>query len=222
MIRARILLVDDHTAFLDGLHAALTMFPHIEVAGTARSFSEAITKLSEPSFEADIILTDYSIGSEHDGIELCKEAKSLRKELRVVVLTMHHSNALRFRAERAGVDHYLEKTIPIEQIVEQLDVVMRGDRPRLIQHNGESGVESATVNTSHELSTREIEILRLIACEELTTKQIAERLNRSVQTIETHRAHLFQKLDVASVVGLVKYAMSNGLCTKHDNHSGNA
>ncbi len=222
MIRARLLLVDDHSAFLDGLHAALSLFPHIEVAGTARSFSEAITKLSEPSFKADIILTDYSIGSEHDGIELCKEAKRLRQEQRVVLLTMHHSNALRFRAERAGVDHYLEKTIPIEQIVEQLDVVMRSDNARLLQHNGQHAAESSTVDTSQELSAREIEILHLIACEELTTKQIAERLYRSVQTIETHRAHLFQKLDVASVVGLVKYAMSNGLCTNHDNHSGNA
>lgn len=225
MIRARILLVDDHTAFLDGLHAALTMFPHIEIAGTARSFSEAIAKLSEPSFTADIILTDYSIGAEHDGIELCKEVKRLRQELRVVLLTMHNSNALRFRAERAGVDHYLEKTIPIEQIVEQLDIVMRGDRPRLIQHNGEHGVaagDGSAVDTTHELSARELEILYLIAWEELTTKQIAERLHRSIQTIETHRAHLFQKLDVASVVGLVKYAMSNGLCTNHDNHSGNA
>lgn len=223
MHSVRVFLVDDHEALLDGLHAALSMFPHIEVSDVASSFDEAMAKLTHPSFSADIILTDYSIGSEHDGIELCKEAKSLRKELRVVVLTMHHSNALRFRAERAGVDHYLEKTIPIEQIVEQLDIMMRGDRPRLLLHDSESGVENAIVDTSHELSARELEILRLIACEELTTKQIAERLHRSIQTIETHRAHLFHKLDVASVVGLVKYAMSLGLCSggPGNDHSGN-
>lgn len=223
MNRVRLFLVDDHKAVLDGLYAALSMYPHLNLIGKASSYDEAISTITHPSFAADVIITDYTLDSERDGVELCREAKRLRPEQRVVLLTMHQSNALHFRAQRAGVDHYLEKTTPVELIVKQLNALISGDILELSRYDSEISAAAPITDTAHELSAREIEVLHLIACEELTTKQIAERLCRSVQTIETHRAHLFQKLDVASVVGLVKYAMSNGLCTGNGAHySGNA
>lgn len=217
-----IFLVDDHNALLDGLQAAFSAVPNIMVVGTASSYDQALHQISDASFSADIIVTDHALGSARDGIDLCKEAKRLKPSQRVVLLTMHHSSELRYRAQRAGVDHYMEKSLPIEQIVEQLEAVMRGDQPYLQMFEESLDEDVTTTGVSHELSNREIEILYLIACEELTTRQIAERLCRSVQTIETHRSHLFQKLDVASVVGLVKYAMSRGICTNNDHYSGNA
>lgn len=222
MNSVRLFLVDDHKAILDGLHAALSMYPNLDVTDKAASYDEAMSKITHPTFAADIIITDYTLGSEHNGIELCREAKRIRPDQRVVLLTMHQSDALLFRAQRAGVDHYLEKTTPVEQIVEQLNALMRGDIVELSRYVSARSEPASTTDTAHELSAREIEILHLIACEELTTKEIAERLCRSVQTIETHRAHLFRKLDVASVVGLVKYAMSNGLCTGDVSYSGSA
>lgn len=216
-------IVDDHRALLDGLQAALSAFSHISIVGDAVSYDEALEKLSDPSFSADIILTDHALGTEFNGLDLCRAAKLLRPEQRVVLLTMHNSDALRYRALRARIDCYIVKSSPIHEIVAHLDDVICGNETAdNLSSVGDAAVSPALATT--ELSTRELEVLWLITSEELTTKQIAERLCRSVQTIEAHRAHLFQKLGVDSVVGLVKYAMSIGLCSglPNNDHSGNA
>jgi DNA-binding NarL/FixJ family response regulator len=217
-----IFLVDDHQVVLDGLRAALSTYAHVRVDGTASSYDEAMTSISDPAFKSEIIVTDHAIGSGLDGLDLCRTSKILRPQQRVALLTMHSHDAIRYRAQRAGVDVFIPKSTPVSIIVAELDNLASNHASTDQRRSAYDNSSSSPTTPTTELSARELEVLQLIVCEELTTKQIAERLHRSVQTIESHRAHLFQKLGVDSVVGLVKYAMMIGMSDGHKDHSGNA
>lgn len=219
----RLFLVDDHHVLLDGLCSALGGYQHIHIAGTASSYDNALEQISDSAFCADIVVTDYFLGSRYDGIDLCRAVKSNRPSQLVALLTSHDSEALRFRAQRAAVDCFITKSTSVNEIVDLLDALM-DNKFALDSHPSTNDAAGLPLSFSTELSFRELEVLRLITCEELTTKQIAERLHRSIQTIEAHRARMFQKLGVDSVVGLVKYAMSINLCDeqREGDHSGNA
>lgn len=197
----RIFLVDDHAVLLDGLIAALTLFPSIKVVGKAASAEEALPLIRAMRDDIDVVVTDHSM-AEMDGVTMCETLKREHQKPKVVLLTAHSVPEVAFKASRKGVDRVLLKSTSIDKLVDNiLETVHQIEAIVLPSPGFETSV---TENLG--LTKTELMILMMIADEELTTREIAEKLFRSVHTIERHRKSIMLKLGVHNTAGLVNFA----------------
>ena len=178
----RIFLVDDHAVLLEGLVAALGMFSSVKVVGTAMSAEEGLVKIREHRDAIDVVVTDHSM-SGMDGVAMCEILKRDGAVPRVVLLTMHAVPEVAFRAIRKGVDRVVPKSMSIDKVVENIIAVFeQTDGPTIA-----SGSVEAVTAENPGLTKTELLILKMIAIDELTTREIAEKLFRSAHTVERHR-----------------------------------
>ena len=210
----RVLLVDDHQIFREGLRSMIEKNPGITVVGEAESGKTAIELARE--LLPDIVIMDI-VMPEMNGIETTRHLAESLPQIKIIGLSMHDD--VRFAAEMlmAGASGFLLKDCAFKELVDAINTVQGGERIYLSPKTREGMIRdyiSLLSKGSHSavsaLSAREREVLRFIA-EGKSTKEIAANLGVSVKTIETHRLNIMGKLEIKNVAELVKYAIRQGL-----------
>ncbi|MEQ8473377.1 MAG: response regulator transcription factor [Marinoscillum sp.] len=207
----RLLLVDDHELFLEGIVSLLEDDPQLQIIGTACSGRDALTKITADP--PDIVLTDLNM-PEMNGIELVKELKQKYPEIKIIVLTMHDDRPTVTEIMMAEAEGYVLKNTDRKELLKAITRVADGSTYYcnavmsiiLDKYKAERKKEIQEVN----LTDREKEILQLIA-QEKSSEEIAEELFISRRTVETHRKNILKKTEVKSVVGLLKFGFKMGL-----------
>ncbi|HZU00593.1 MAG TPA: response regulator transcription factor [Ktedonobacteraceae bacterium] len=214
MTKIHILLADDHTILRAGLKMMLNAQPDMEVVGEASDGRQAITETQR--LQPDIILMDITM-PEMNGIEATRQIKKLVPESRILILTMHEHDEYVFQALRAGASGYMLKEAADTELISALHIIQSGQfylspmAQSVLVGDYLQRVRIGEEKDSYSsLTEREREILKLIA-EGYTNNQIAERLVISPKTVDTHRTHIMDKLNLHSRAELVKYAMRRGL-----------
>ncbi len=209
--RIRLLLADDHPVVRKGILSCLMRQPGLEVVGEAGDGDEALAKAKE--LTPDLVLMDVDM----PGLNGLAVTEVLRKELpqiRVLILSMHSSPEYAMRTMEAGARGYVLKEASPEELVRAIQTVNAGDSyfsPDVAQAVLNRYVqETPDAAAGERISHREKEVLIQIA-EGLSNKEIACRLGVGVRTVETHRERIMRKLNIHSVAGLTKYAISKGL-----------
>ena len=207
-----VLIVDDHQIVIDGIISMLSTNKRFVVKNFAHTAEEAWALISVNSHDYDLVITDISLAGK-TGIRLCREVKNLDHRIKVLILTMHNDVACVKEALACEADGYLLKNNGRDDFLRALDsLIERGSCfsheivPLLYQEVNQSRLKQPDVKLTH----REQEVLELILLE-LTSREIAEKLFISKQTVDSHRISLMEKTGSKSVVGLIKYAIRNRL-----------
>ena len=211
------MVVDDHAIVLHGLKELINNEPDLEVTLTADSAERALEILREHL--PDIVVTDISLPG-LSGLELIKELTRLRPGLPTLVLSMHDELVHGERALRAGAKGYLVKQEAPENVIKAIRKLLSGERylsermQSLLAQKVRGRLPTQPPSVLSSLTDREHEIFRLIGIG-LGTSEIAAKLNRSVKTIEAHRANLKQKLGLRNAHELNRFA-ANWADREHD------
>jgi len=211
MEQIKILIADDHEVIHNGIRDILRTSGRYKIIGHAYNGKEAIEKALQ--LQPDIVFMDISMPL-INGIEATKEIKKKLTGTKVIALTQHEENEYVFQFLKAGGDGYLLKNSKKEHFADAIEAVLKNRR----YISGELAEQLMNVSISNNpgnegpeavhLTRREIEIIRMIA-DEKSNQEIADQLNISLRTVETHRRNLMQKLKVKSVVSMLKYAAAN-------------
>ncbi|MFQ5718051.1 MAG: response regulator [Acidobacteriota bacterium] len=210
----RVFIADDHTLFRQGVRRLLEDTEIAEVIGEAADGADAVRKVVECS--PDVVLMDISM-PHLNGIEATRQILKKTPEQRILILTMHDNEKYIGQILRAGAAGYLLKDTPSNDFLSAIKAVHRGDSylspsvSRKILDGLFQDRESRGRRTGVDLLTpREREILTLLA-EGKSNREIAELLFISPKTVDVHRTNIMKKLDIHSIVQLVKYAIHQGL-----------
>lgn len=210
----RVLVVDDHTLFRQGIVGLLDSQPDIEVVGQASDAQggmEAALRLLP-----DILLMDVSMPGV-SGLDAASEIKDRCPSVRILILTIHDREDYLYRALRAGASGYVLKGADIHDLLTAVRTAHQGEiylypsvTKKLVGEYLRQARSDEDDPTRGRLSGREREILRFIA-EGKTTAEIATALFLSPHTVQSHRDHIMAKLDLHSRTALIKYAIAKGL-----------
>jgi DNA-binding NarL/FixJ family response regulator len=214
----RIVLVDDHAMFRQGVKGILEEFEDLEVVGEVGD-GLALLKLLK-KLTPQMVILDISMPHLR-GIEAILEVKSIAPQVKVLILSMHKGTDYVYHAISAGADGYLLKEDADTELFAAIKTIRQGRHyispllsgeltHDLIQahHKGQEPTPSEP------LTTREREVLKLIA-EGTSNKKIADLLCISVRTVERHRANIIRKLNIKQTANLVKYAIRKGYTSPH-------
>lgn len=211
MTKIKILIADDHTMFLQGIISLLEQEPNIEIVGKAVNGLKALQVIEQ--IPVDLLILDISM-PEMDGIELSKILKKKFPAIKILVVSTHSNVSIISRLIRIGVNGYLLKNAEKAELLKAINTIASGDNyfseETEEKHLSNNLRIEKQVSTLTELSSREKEILVLIA-HEYNTAEIAEKTFISLNTVNTHRKNLLSKLNAKNTAGLVKYAVENGL-----------
>ncbi|MGA8656385.1 MAG: response regulator transcription factor [Chthoniobacterales bacterium] len=205
----RILIVDDHPVFRIGLADLVSQQPDLVVCGHADAAPAALERMR--ALKPDLAIVDISLGGTN-GIELIKMMKAEVPRLPILVLSVHDESLYALRALRAGALGYLMKAEAVQHVVAAIRRVLEGKifvTPRFADHlifKSIQSVESGSGDPVDQLSDREIEVLELLGKGE-NTRSVAKLLNLSVKTIETHRAHIKEKLGLKDSSEMIRFAI---------------
>lgn len=207
----KVIVVDDHQMFIDGISELIKGMPEIEIVGEANNGVDLIDLLSKQA--ADVILMDVNM-PKMDGYEATKKLVSEYPETKVIMLTMHDSSAYIQKLIKAGASGYILKNTGKAELQAAIETVADGETyySQKVTQRIMQGLQKKEKqkNAVVELTDREKDVLKLIA-EEFTTHEIADKLCISHHTVESHRKNLIAKLGVRNIAGLVKYAVENGV-----------
>jgi two-component system response regulator NreC len=214
MSKIRIFLVDDHQLVRDGIKALLISDDTIEILGEASSGQECFVKIA--GSPPDILLLDISL-PDTNGIEITRKVTESYPSTRVLILSMYTNEDFIFNAVKAGARGYLPKNTSREELLTAIHTIHNGEeffadtisRIMLKSYVRRAKEDDAAAQGGPvPLTTREIEILKLFA-EGFINKEISDRLDISIRTVETHKNHIMKKLELKSTVELIKYAIRN-------------
>lgn len=206
----RVIVADDHTLFRAGLIRMLGSFAGIRIVAEAADAAGVVAAVERE--EAELLILDLSMPGAH-GVSLIEDVHKRRPALPILILTMHDEPALTKQVLRAGASGYVTKNADPEILAEAVARVSQGGR-----YVAPGIAESLAFDFSDEdrgraeqLTAREFEILRMIAQEGLSLKEIADRLGVSPKTVTSHKANLMVKLEVANNVELIRYVVDRNL-----------
>lgn len=208
-MKTRIMLVDDHRMFREGIAALIAGRHDMEFAGGAGNGREALVLVGE--LAPDLVVMDVGM-PEMNGIETVRLIRDAHPGIRVIALSAHREHRVIVDMLQAGASGYILKESPFGEFVEAVHAAAEGrvfispaaSGPlvmELLRSSPERGDSAFSVLTS-----RELEILQAVS-EGKSTKEIASVLALSVKTVETHRQQIMDKLDIHSVAELTKYAI---------------
>lgn len=211
--RINIMLADDHDIVRDGVKAILSGNSDLEVIAEASSAKEVLDMLHHVF--PDVLVLDISL-PDQSGIELLPNILHMKPTLPVLILSMHNNEEYIISAIKAGAKGYLPKNIPARELTDAIRRLHAGEeyfgeaisevlRKALMRKLEKEEKPDPAIEP---LSQREKEVLQLY-CEGLTNQEIADRLFISIRTVETHKTHIMQKLELRTTVELVKYAIRN-------------
>ena len=206
-----ILLADDHVLLRNGLKLLINQEPDMDVIGGSNNGKEAINLVQE--LKPDIILMDISMPI-MNGLEATKLILKNDKNTKVIILTMHESDEYIFEIFESGALGCLIKRTAHEHIMTAIRSVYKGNVfispsvSRGVINNFVANPENKQFFNKKILSKRELEVVKLIA-EGKSTNQISKQLHISEKTIDSHRTHIFKKLDIHNAVELTRYAIKN-------------
>jgi two-component system response regulator NreC len=214
MRKIKLLVADDHKIFRQGIKKLLEEEPDLQVAGEAADGRDAVKKATE--LKPDVILMDITM-STLNGLEATKQIKKVLPDVRVIMVTMHKNEEYVLQSFQAGASGYILKEGAVEELVSAIRSIHQ-DKSFLSPSISKTLIsaylrkmETGKTQTPFDLLTdREREVLQLIA-EGYTNREVAKALFISVKTVEAHRAHIMQKLNIHDIAKLVKYAIQKGL-----------
>jgi len=213
MKKIRVLIAEDHTIVRQGLVALLRSEPEIEVAGEASDGFEAVEMAKK--LLPDIVLMDIAMRN-LNGLEATRKIKKLFPHIKVLVLTMYENEEWIFQVLKAGASGYLIKDSAMTDLTSAIRALSRGDSflsPSISKKVIDEYIRKAEMGERGSLkdllSDREREVLQLIA-EGQSIPQIASLLCISKKTVEAHKTHIMEKLNIHDKVGLIKYAIRTG------------
>jgi DNA-binding NarL/FixJ family response regulator len=212
MEKIKIILVDDHQLVRDGIKALLGGIPEISIIGEAADGNELLAKLE--TLKPDLLIMDISLPG-ISGIELTRKVCSSHPEIKTLILSMYNNEEFIFNALKAGAKGYLPKNTTRDELLEAIHSVCEGEEffgKPISETILKSYVKRATdeekpsERSGEMLTSRELEILKLYA-EGFINKEISDKLDISIRTVETHKNHIMRKLGLKSTVEMVKYAI---------------
>ena len=210
----RILLADDHTVVRKGLRLLLENHPGFEVIADAATGREAV--LLAQQHTPDVVVMDVAMPI-LNGIEAARQISARQPHTSIVFLSMHSDESYVLRALKAGARAYLLKDSAEYDLIQAVQAVTEGKAffspaiSKMLVEDYMRQMQERHVEDSYELlTTREREILQLLA-EGKNNKEVANLLNLSLYTVETHRSNIFQKLNLHSGAELILYAIRKGV-----------
>jgi two-component system response regulator NreC len=214
MSNIRVLLADDHVIMRKGLRLLLERQPNITVVGEASDGRQCV-ELAQAE-KPDVVVMDLAMPN-LNGIEAARQIVEKNPTIAVAVLSMHSDESYVIRALKAGARAYLLKDSAESDLIGAIKALSDGKSffspaiSRLLVEDYMRALERKGVEDSYELlTTREREILQLLA-EGKSNKEVANMLNLSLYTVETHRTHILQKLNLHTVPELILYAVRKGI-----------
>ena len=215
MDKTRVLLAEDHTIVRKGLRSLLDKETGIEVVGEAEDGREAIVKAEE--LHPDVVVVDIAMPG-LNGLEATRQIKKRFPDMKILILTMHANEEYILQFLKAGASGYLVKKAAPAELISAINAVHKGhsflspsiSRVVIDEYIRRSKEISEGEEGFEQLTVREREVLQLIA-EGRKTREIAELLYISIKTVETHRAHIMDKLDIHSTAELTRYAIRKGI-----------
>lgn len=207
--RRRVFLVEDHPVTREGFAQLINYQEDLIVCGQAESAARALAGLE--AAQPNLVIVDISL-ADSNGLELIKSIKARCPTLPVLVLSTFDESLYAERALRAGARGYVMKQAPTSEVMKAIRTTLCGDlylsekMRSLMLHQHLQGKKAKALSSEEALSDRELEIFEMIG-HGRTTRQIATRLHLSVSTVETHRAHIKEKLQLENSVELVRRAV---------------
>lgn len=212
MKKLRVLLADDHALLRDGLKALVNVQTDMEVIGEADSGLTAWQKAKE--LLPDIVVMDVSM-PELNGVQATEKLKADCPQVKVLALTAYKDKGYLDQLLKVGASGYVLKLSAAEELIKAIRIVAAGKvylDPEMTDQVTDSYVRKQSLRGAtrlKDLSDREEEVLRLIA-QGYSNKEIAAKLNISVKTVESHKTHLMEKLELRSRTEIVRYAVRQG------------
>jgi two-component system response regulator NreC len=209
----KIMLADDHKVLLEGLNALISRIEGLSVAGTAFTGHEALRLADE--IKPDIVIMDIAMPG-MNGIEATRRMLSNHPEIKVIALSVHSEGRYVMEMIRAGASGYVLKECAFEEIHRAIGAVVDHQAylsPGVTREvfRGLSDPEAEQPESAFTLlSSREREILQLLA-EGKTVREVADTINLSIKTVDTHKQNAMKKLNLGSFAELIKYAVRQGL-----------
>jgi DNA-binding NarL/FixJ family response regulator len=207
--KTSILIVDDHPMMRQGLAQLINNEPDLSVGGEAETVEQALAALSRTA--PDLVLADISLGG-RSGLELIKDVQALRPDLPVLIISMHDESLYAERVLRAGGRGYIMKQEGGKKLMEAIRQILAGK----IYVSGKMSAKLLEVFSGRrpgrggspieKLTDREFEVFELVG-QGKGTRKIAEQLHLSVKTVEVHRLHIKEKLQLEDAPSLVRFAV---------------
>jgi DNA-binding NarL/FixJ family response regulator len=215
--KVRLLLVDDHPVVRKGIASCLAQQDHLQIVGEAADGQEAVRLARE--LLPDIVLMDIDM-PQMSGLAVTELLRKELPKIKVLILSMHSNTEYVLRIIQSGACGYVLKEASTEELVRAIDTVSAGEAffspevARVALNKYVRGVGLTDATPAAQLTNREREVLIQIA-EGMSNKEIAAKLGVGVRTVETHRERIMRKLNIHSVAGLTKFAISKGLVSLH-------
>ncbi|WP_115811785.1 response regulator transcription factor [Winogradskyella pacifica] len=209
MKKANIIIADDHLMFLEGINTILSDMQEIGDVHLATEGKQVLRLLNQ--FEIDLIISDISM-PKMDGIQLLTELKKKHNNVKIIMLSMLDNHRTVHKVIQKGADGFVPKFTSKEELQKAVRTVLNDEQyfSEIIKQRYLESVFERKKYKNIELSPREKEVLTLLG-DELTSKEISEKLFISVNTVETHRKNILLKTGSKTTTGAVKYAIESGL-----------
>ena len=210
--KAEILVVDDHSLILEGICRIVSKLPDVSVANAVTSGTEALSLISKRDY--DLYILDISI-PDVSGFDLIRQIRELNEQARIVVNTMHEEVWIVNRLVQSGVNAVILKSASSTDLVNAIRSVLQGETYTCRRFSAicqQLRRSSAGLQPRDVPTPREHEVLQAVA-QGLSTREIAEKLNISDNTVETFRRRLISKFEAKNAIDMVVKAMAQGWIT---------
>ena len=203
--RIRLVIVDDHPMVAEGIQSILESYADVEVIATLSDGQQVIDQVE--TLNPDVILMDLNMPG-IGGLSTTEIILERRPDTRILILSMHDSPEYITSALSHGAVGYVLKDVPTDEIKRAIDAVMAGQR--YLCTGAQGSLRPAEGDQREQLTNREQTILLQLA-QGKSNKDVAEALDISVRTVETHRKNIKRKLGISSTAGLTRYALEHGV-----------